>query len=173
MIPPPSTSSRSGTPSSSRAPVESITRGSSCGTKGSVTASDPAAMIAWSKLTVVVEPSEAVTSTWFIEVNRPVPVTVVTLRCLASPVSPPVSRCLLPRLQIEDGATRGDRVADADLERRHGARRRSGDVHGGLVGLEGDQRVLRRHGVARCDVHLDHRHVVEAADVGDRDLDLV
>ena len=59
MIPPPSTSSRSGMPSSSSAPVESITRGSSCGTNGSVTGSEPAAMMAWSKLTVVVEPSGA------------------------------------------------------------------------------------------------------------------
>ena len=79
-------------PSSSSAPVESITRGSSCGTNGSVTGSEPAAMMAWSKETVLVEPSAAVTSTMFGEVNLPGPTTVVTLRCLASPVSPPVSR---------------------------------------------------------------------------------
>ena len=49
MIPPPSTSSRSGMLSRSRAPVESMTRGSSCGMNGSVTGSEPAAMIAASK----------------------------------------------------------------------------------------------------------------------------
>ena len=86
-------------PSSSSAPVESSTRGSSCGTNGSVTGSEPAAMIACSKLTVVVAPSSAVTSTWFIEVNPPVPETVVTLRCLARPASPPVSRETTPSFQ--------------------------------------------------------------------------
>ena len=63
MIPPPSTSSRSGMSSRSSAPVESITRGSSCGTNGSFTGSDPAAMIAASKLTVVVDPSGPATDT--------------------------------------------------------------------------------------------------------------
>ena len=71
MIPPPSTSSRSGMPSSSSAPVESITRGSSCGTNGRVTGSEPAAMMACSKLTVLVDPSSAVTSTMLGEVNLP------------------------------------------------------------------------------------------------------
>ena len=57
MMPPPSTSSRSGMLSRSRAPVESMTRGSSCGMNGRVTGSEPAAMIAASNDTVVVEPS--------------------------------------------------------------------------------------------------------------------
>ena len=86
-------------PSSSSAPVESITRGSSCGTNGSVTGSEPAAMMAWSKLTVLVEPSGPATSTMFGEVNLPVPTSVETLRCLASPVSPPVSRLTTPSFQ--------------------------------------------------------------------------
>ena len=51
-MPPPITSRRFGMPSSSSAPVESITRGSSCGMNGSFTGSEPAAMIACSKLTV-------------------------------------------------------------------------------------------------------------------------
>ena len=92
MIPPPSTSSRSGMSSRSSAPEESITRGSSWGTNGSRTGSDPAAMIAESKLTVVVDPSGPATDTMFGEVNVPVPTIVWTLRCLASPVRPPVSR---------------------------------------------------------------------------------
>ncbi len=54
MMPPPSTSSRCGTPSSCSAPVESTTRGSFCGMNGSVSGSEPAAMIACSKPTVVV-----------------------------------------------------------------------------------------------------------------------
>ena len=51
-MPPPMTSRRFGTPSSSSAPVQSITRGSACGMKGKVTGSEPAAMIACSKETV-------------------------------------------------------------------------------------------------------------------------
>jgi len=49
--------------SRSRAPVESITRGSSCGMNGSCTGSEPAAMIAASKDTVVVDPSGPATDT--------------------------------------------------------------------------------------------------------------
>ena len=78
--------------SRSRAPVESMTRGSSCGMNGRVTGSEPAAMIAASNDTVVVEPSGAATETMFGEVKVPVPTRVWTLRCLARPVSPPVSR---------------------------------------------------------------------------------
>ena len=65
MIPPPSTSSRSGMRSSSSAPVESITRGSSCGMNGSCTGSEPAAMIAASNDTVLVDPSGPVTASLF------------------------------------------------------------------------------------------------------------
>ena len=99
MIPPPSTSSRSGMVSRSRAPVESMTRGSSCGMNGSRTGSDPAAMIAASKLTVVVDPSGPATVSMLGEVKVPVPTRVWTLRCLASPVSPPVSRVTTPSFQ--------------------------------------------------------------------------
>ena len=55
MIPPPSTRRRSGMSSRSSAPVESMTRGSSCGMNGRVTGSEPAAMIAASKDTVLVD----------------------------------------------------------------------------------------------------------------------
>ena len=78
--------------SRSSAPVESMTRGSSCGMNGSATGSDPAAMIAASNDTVVVVPSGPATETMFGEVNVPVPTTVCTLRCLARPARPPVSR---------------------------------------------------------------------------------
>ena len=52
--------------------------------KGSLTGSDPAAMIACSKLTILDPPSSERTSSWFMETNRPMPGTTVTLRCLAS-----------------------------------------------------------------------------------------
>jgi hypothetical protein len=104
MIPPPSTSSRSGMSSRSSAPVESITRGSSCGTNGSFTGSDPAAMIAESKLTVVVDPSGPATDTMLGEVKVPVPTTVWTLRCLASPVRPPVSLPTTPSFQVRSAS---------------------------------------------------------------------
>ena len=71
MIPPPTTSSRRGTSPISSAPVESMTLGSEAGMKGSVTASEPAAMIACSKPTVVLPPSASSTRSWCGEVNRP------------------------------------------------------------------------------------------------------
>ena len=93
------TSRRFGTPSSSSAPVLSITRGSACGMKGSVTGSEPAAMIACSKETVTGALSPPFTTTWFGAVKRPVPATTVTLRCLARPASPPVRRLTTPSFQ--------------------------------------------------------------------------
>ena len=53
-MPPPMTSSCSGTSASSSAPVESMTRGSSSGRNGRLAACEPAAMIAWANSTVVV-----------------------------------------------------------------------------------------------------------------------
>ena len=99
MIPPPSTSSRSGIRSKASAPVESITRGSSFGTNGSSTGSEPAAMIAASNDTVLAAPSWPVTASMFGPVNVPVPTIVVTLRCFASPLRPPVSRPTTPSFQ--------------------------------------------------------------------------
>ena len=80
--------------------MESITRGSSCGTNGSCTGSDPAAMIAVSKTdgagrAVRAGDRRACSG----EVNVPVPTMVVTLRCLASPARPPVSRPTTPSFQ--------------------------------------------------------------------------
>ena len=86
MIPPPTTSSRPGTSSSASAPVLSMMRGSS-GRNGSEIALDPTAMIALSK-PIVVSPT---VSTWS-EANVASPWTTVTLRCLARPARPPVSR---------------------------------------------------------------------------------
>ena len=60
---------------------------------------EPAAMIACSKLTVRLLPSGRSTSSWFSEVNRPTPWTVVTLRALASPARPPVSFLTTPSFQ--------------------------------------------------------------------------
>ena len=60
-MPPPMTSRRFGTPPSSSAPVESMTRGSS-GMNGSLMGSEPAAMMHCSKRIFCVLPSRAVTS---------------------------------------------------------------------------------------------------------------
>ena len=48
---------------------------------------------------MVVEPSGPATLTMFGEVKVPVPTRVWTLRCLARPVSPPVSRVTTPSFQ--------------------------------------------------------------------------
>ncbi len=62
------------------------------------------------------------------------------------------------------------RVTDRQGQRddRPGDRRRH--VEGGLVALQGQQRVFGRHGVARGDEDLDDRDVGEVADVRDADL---
>ena len=75
---------------SSSAPVESISRGSSSGMPGSTVGLDPAAMMQCLKPTLVV-PSAPSTESRLGDVNVPLPRTTSTLRCLASPVSPPVS----------------------------------------------------------------------------------
>ncbi len=69
LIEPPRSVSPGGTRQAPRAPVESITRGSWCGTNGKVTGSEPAAMIVYSKL-IVLLPSPR-TSMLFGAVNRP------------------------------------------------------------------------------------------------------
>ena len=56
-------------------------------------------MIAASKDTVVVVPSGPVTVSMLGEVKVPVPTTVWTLRCLARPARPPVSRLTTPSFQ--------------------------------------------------------------------------
>jgi hypothetical protein len=64
-----------------------------------------------------------------------------------------------------------DPVADGNPDPGDDPGHRGRDVHGGLVGLQGDQRVLRGYRIAGRHVHLDHRHVGEVAEVGHRHLD--
>ena len=90
MMPPPMTSRRFGTPFSSSAPVESMTRGSS-GMNGSLMGSEPAAMMHCSKRIFSVLPSARATSMTCGLANLPVPCTTSTLRCFASTDRPPTS----------------------------------------------------------------------------------
>ena len=130
--------------------------GRRAGRTAGVTGSEPAAMMAWSKLTVLVEPSAAVTSTRFGEVNRPVPTTVVTLRCLASPVSPPVSRVTTPSFQ------------SAQRVQVDGRRGEDQPVAGHLLGL-GDHlgRVQQRLGRDAAHVQADPAERTAAVDHDD------
>src|SRR3954464_12103664 len=100
MIPPPTTSSRSGTRSRFSASVESMPS-----RPGSGIALDPVAMIAWSKVISVPSTSSALGP-----VKRPLPRTTSTLRWRARPARPlgrralgaggePVDDRLLPRPQ--------------------------------------------------------------------------
>jgi hypothetical protein len=91
-MPPPTMSIRPGRDGSSSAPVDVTTRGSSFGMKGSLTASEPAAMTARAKPIVVVPPAARSTATWCASVKRPVPVMTVTLRIFAICARPPVRR---------------------------------------------------------------------------------
>ena len=77
------------------------------------------------------------------------------------------------RAQQQDRRALADLVADLDQHLGHGARRGARDVQRGLVGLQGEQRVLGVDLVAGRDVHLDDRHGAEVADVGNLDLDTV
>ncbi len=78
------------------APVESQMR-LSFGMNPGATGSEPAAMIALAKRTTR-RPSAVSTASVLALVNCASPVTTVTLRCLASPVSPPVNRLTTPSL---------------------------------------------------------------------------
>ena len=82
---------RGGIASSTSAPVESISRGSRCGNPGISAVREPAATIARSNPISVVPPGAATLRRWGDE-NVPAPSTTSTLRCLASPASPRVSR---------------------------------------------------------------------------------
>ena len=72
-------------------------------------------MIACSNVTVLAPPSGCSTTSWFGEANLPMPTTVVTLRCLARPESPPVSRLTTPSFQPRSlsRSTEGARRTDA------------------------------------------------------------
>ncbi len=75
------------------------------------------------------------------------------------------------RLEDGDHVALGDRVVETHPEFGNHAGRGRGHLHGGLVALQRDQRLLGRHAVAGGDQHLDHRHVGEVADVGNPYLD--
>ena len=96
MIPPPSTSIFSGMSFISSAPVESITRSSS-GMNGRLTGSEPAAIIAFSKV-IVVTSSPFFTSRVFAPVNLPKPCTCLVLRILDIPLRPFVNCLTTPSL---------------------------------------------------------------------------
>ena len=99
-MPPPMTSRRFGTPPSSSAPVESMTRGS-LGMNGSLMASEPAAMMHCSKRIFWLLPSAPVTSMTCGLANLPTPVTTSTLRCFASTDRPPTSFLTTLFFQLE------------------------------------------------------------------------
>ena len=69
--------------------------------------------------------------------------------------------------QFQDGVLGGHGIADLHLDRDDGASRWGGHVHGGLVGLQRDQRVVDRDGVADTDMHLDDWYRIEVTNVGD------
>ncbi len=149
-MPPPMTSSRSGIPLTSSAPVESTIRSSS-GRNGSDAASEPAAMMQCSKPTTV-SPTLIV----FGPVNSPVPRTTWTLRCLASDSRPPIEA-------VDDAVLPGADLVDVD------ARLLEGDAGlAELVGLGqhlGDvQQRLRRDA---ADVQADAAELLAAVDQRD------
>ena len=75
-------------------------------------------------------------------------------------------RFVLPLSLSWDHRAFGHFVAELHRELLHGAAERRRNVHRRFVGLEGDQRIFGFHRVTRLDHDLDHRHVLEVADVG-------
>ena len=73
-------------------------------------------------------------------------------------------------LEHHDLRALAHRVADADKQLAHDARRRRRDLHCRLVAFEHKQRLLDGDVVADLHQQLDHFNVLEVADVGDRDL---
>ena len=67
--------------------------------------------------------------------------------------------------QHRDQVTGVDLVAQLDLEFLDHAGRGRRNLHRGLVGLDGEQRLLDLDRVARLDQQLDDGHVLEVADV--------
>ena len=120
-MPPPITSRRPGRSGSSSAPVESMMRGSS-GRTGSAIGSEPAAMMHCSKRNALRLARRCVTSMTCGLRNWPVPRSTSTLRCLASPASPPVELrhdLVLPVAQLGEIELRR---AELDAVRGHRAR---------------------------------------------------
>src|SRR5262249_18696439 len=74
------------------------------------------------------------------------------------------------RLEREQRAALLHAVAELDPKLAHDAAERGRHLHGRLVRLQRDQRLLRLDGVAGLHKHLDDRHVLEVADVGNQDL---
>ena len=118
MMPPPMTSKPPENSGSSSASVESMTR---CrpASPASLIASEPAAMMHWSKR-MRSEPLLPMTSITLGLTKRPMPCTTSTLRCLASTRSPPVSflttRSFNPRSLSRSSAG----AAEGDAMRGHG-----------------------------------------------------
>ena len=86
--------------------------------KGSVdtklkTALEPAATMAWSKDTVVVEPSSARTESRCAPAKRASPWTTCTLRCLAMPVTPLTSLATTPSFHVRSASTSTSGLANA------------------------------------------------------------
>jgi len=73
----------------------------------------------------------------------------------------------LGRFGHEDEVALADLVADADLDLLNGTRERGWHFHGGLVGFQGNQRVLGLNGVTGVDQDLNDIDGVEVADIGD------
>ena len=70
------------------------------------------------------------------------------------------------RLERRDHAARRDAIAGLHFDVADLARGRRRNVHRGLVGLERDQALLRRHRVARLDEHFDDLDVGKVTKIG-------
>ena len=89
---------------------------------------------------------------------------------VAAAPSPLASACVRKVMMVSPWDTRSPTLI---LMPANGARRRRRDLHRRLVGFQRHQRVFGADLVAFLDQDLDHRHVLEVADIGNLDLDRV
>ncbi|MNZ06895.1 hypothetical protein D3C78_236570 [compost metagenome] len=73
-------------------------------------------------------------------------------------------------LEFEDQVAGADFTVQHDLDAFHHAGGGGGDLHGGLVGLQGDQGLLGLHGVADLDQDFDDLDLAVSADVRHEDV---
>ena len=82
-----------------------------------------------------------------------------------------LGRLAVCRFNARDERAHRHFVADLRQDLGDGALYRRGHVHRRLVGFERDQRLIDLDDVARLHQHLDDRHVLEVADIGNLHVD--
>ncbi|MPM78423.1 hypothetical protein SDC9_125434 [bioreactor metagenome] len=63
-----------------------------------------------------------------------------------------------------------DLVANLDLDFLDHSSVAGRNLHRSLVGLDGHERLINRHGITGLDQQLDHAHILEVTNIGNLDI---